>query len=422
MKKLLLTLFGMALCGSAFAQFENGYFIINEGQYGNEPGLLNFYSNETGEVSTKVYQEASGNTLGMTAEFGALGDGKLFITSKQNFGEGGRLVVANARTLETLFNATQIDDNADTRGVAVYEQGGKFYVGTNMGVYAYDINTYEQLGLVEGTRGEDASPYSPGMGDMTIKNGKLYVAAPDKIMVIDLQTDKVVSNIEINNVTTVFEANNKLYAAVNSCTWGTPGANDTEQFIEINDDNTLGRVYDVPMASPNTWFTPKPCKPVAVRDENAVIYCGGEGMKYLSKFNFDTETYTEQFITFDGRQQMYGHVVYANASSNDVAVCTFQSYSSLNYWFNIYDGITGETKVSVKMPNHYWFPSQIIKALDKADDDPTAVDEKVIEKRQVAGVNYYNLAGQMSQKPFDGINIVVTTYNDGTTEAVKIIK
>lgn len=419
MKKLLLTLFGMALCGSAFAQYENGYFIINEGQYGSEPGLLNFYSNETGEVSTKVYQEASGNTLGMTAEFGALGDGKLFITSKQNFGEGGRLVVANARTLETLYNATQIDGDADTRGVAVDEQGGKFYVGTNIGVYVYDLINCEQIGLVEGSHNEGASPYSPGMGDMVIKNGMLYVATPDNIMVIDTHTDQVIKNIELSNVTTVFEANNQLYAAVNSCTWGTPTVNDTEQFVVINDDNTLGRIYNVPMASPNFWFTPKPCKPVAVRDENAVIYCGGEGLKYLSKYNFDTETYTEKFITFDGRQQMYGHVVYADSTSNDVAVCTFQSYSSLNYWFNIYDGITGETKVSVKMPGHYWFPAQIIKALDKSDMDPTWVDESVIVKHQVAGVTYYNVAGQMSEKPFKGINIVVTSYTDGTKESSK---
>ena len=421
MKKLLLTLFGMALCGSAFAQYENGYFIINEGQYGSEPGLLNFYSNETGEVTTRVYQEASSNTLGMTAEFGALGDGKLFITSKQNFGEGGRLVVANARTLETLFNAAQIDGDADTRGVTVDEQGGKFYVGTNLGVYVYDLNNYEQIGLVEGSHSEGASPYSPGMGDMVLKNGMLYVAAPDNIMVIDTQTDQVVKNIELSNVTTVFEANNQLYAAVNSCTWGTPTANDTEQFVVINDDNTLGRIYNVPMASPNFWFTPKPCKPVAVRDENAVIYCGGEGLKYLSKYNFDTETYTEKFITFDGRQQMYGHVVYADSTSNDVAVCTFQSYSSLNYWFNIYDGITGETKVSVKMPGHYWFPAQIIKALDKSDPVPTSVDESVIEKHQVAGITYYNVAGQMSEQPFKGINIVVTSYTDGTKESSKAL-
>lgn len=144
-------------------------------------------------------------------------------------------------------------------------------------------------------------------------------------------------------------------------------------------------------------------------------------MKYLSKYNFDTETYTEQFITFDGRQQMYGHVVYADASSNDVAVCTFQSYSSLNYWFNIYDGITGETKVSIKMPGHYWFPAQIIKALDKSDPVPTSVDESVIEKHQVTGITYYNVAGQMREQPFKGVNIVVTSYTDGTKESSKAL-
>lgn len=42
--------------------------------------------------------------------------------------------------------------------------------------------------------------------------------------------------------------------------------------------------------------------------------------------------------------------------------------------------------------------------------------------RQVAAVRYINVAGQESESPFDGVNIVVTTYTDGTTSTVKVIK
>lgn len=40
----------------------------------------------------------------------------------------------------------------------------------------------------------------------------------------------------------------------------------------------------------------------------------------------------------------------------------------------------------------------------------------------VAGVKYYNLAGVESAEPFDGINVVVTTYTDGTRVTSKLLK
>lgn len=45
-----------------------------------------------------------------------------------------------------------------------------------------------------------------------------------------------------------------------------------------------------------------------------------------------------------------------------------------------------------------------------------------IADKTVAGVKYYNLTGIESSKPFKGINIVVTTYTDGTTSTTKVVK
>jgi hypothetical protein len=36
-------------------------------------------------------------------------------------------------------------------------------------------------------------------------------------------------------------------------------------------------------------------------------------------------------------------------------------------------------------------------------------------------VRYYNILGQASDKPFDGINIEVTTYSDGHTTSKKLL-
>ena len=42
--------------------------------------------------------------------------------------------------------------------------------------------------------------------------------------------------------------------------------------------------------------------------------------------------------------------------------------------------------------------------------------------KTVAGVTYYNLLGVASDHAFEGVNVVVTTYTDGTTSAEKIVK
>ena len=56
----------------------------------------------------------------------------------------------------------------------------------------------------------------------------------------------------------------------------------------------------------------------------------------------------------------------------------------------------------------------------KFEDPFTGIDG--IEARPVASVKYVNLMGQTAAEPFEGVNIVVTTYNDGTQSTTKVIK
>ena len=49
-----------------------------------------------------------------------------------------------------------------------------------------------------------------------------------------------------------------------------------------------------------------------------------------------------------------------------------------------------------------------------------SVDE-LVNGKTVAGVRYYNMAGQEMQEA-NGMTIVVTTYTDGTTSSVKVMK
>ena len=48
--------------------------------------------------------------------------------------------------------------------------------------------------------------------------------------------------------------------------------------------------------------------------------------------------------------------------------------------------------------------------------------EQLTADKEVAAIRYINVAGQESDTPFDGMNIVVTTYTDGTVSTVKVMK
>lgn len=52
---------------------------------------------------------------------------------------------------------------------------------------------------------------------------------------------------------------------------------------------------------------------------------------------------------------------------------------------------------------------------------PTAIDE-FVALRHIVGVRYYNMMGMSSERPFEGINIVVTRYSDGSISTMKIAR
>ena len=66
-------------------------------------------------------------------------------------------------------------------------------------------------------------------------------------------------------------------------------------------------------------------------------------------------------------------------------------------------------------------PYEGVKIVVKQNNTtPTAITD--VNSKAVKSVKYVNIAGMESNVPFDGVNIVVTTYTDGTKAAAKVIK
>ncbi len=63
----------------------------------------------------------------------------------------------------------------------------------------------------------------------------------------------------------------------------------------------------------------------------------------------------------------------------------------------------------------------IVQVEGTAEDIETSINEFYAGKA-VVGVTYVNSLGMQSDKPFDGLNIVVTRYSDGTTSTTKVIR
>lgn len=63
--------------------------------------------------------------------------------------------------------------------------------------------------------------------------------------------------------------------------------------------------------------------------------------------------------------------------------------------------------------------------MTKPSDSTTGVDEAVINRNdaayEIVDITYYNVMGMSSNRPFNGVNIVVTTYSDGHKTSKKVL-
>lgn len=81
--------------------------------------------------------------------------------------------------------------------------------------------------------------------------------------------------------------------------------------------------------------------------------------------------------------------------------------SDAGYWF----GINKKTKIYFTNDEEFRFPGS----------EPNGVNNVTTSKTAVK-TTYVNLAGVESDEPFEGVNIVLTRYTDGTTQAKKVLK
>jgi len=129
-----------------------------------------------------------------------------------------------------------------------------------------------------------------------------------------------------------------------------------------------------------------------------------QGMNDVADFNKTGN------IVFDIHDTFIAKPLAANGI-NTMAQDEYVEIEDVNYYATLYvlDDASGKFYVKKDM-------------IEPSNSVPTAVNTINGVAQQVESVRYYNAAGIESDKPFTGINIVVTRFSDGTTTTSKAIK
>ncbi|MGM9868840.1 MAG: DUF5074 domain-containing protein [Sodaliphilus sp.] len=417
MKKfyLILVCALLTICGFA-QQYTNGVFLLNEDWFGHNSSTVNFFSYTTGAIQYRVFQkENEGKTLGNTTQFMAQDASNIYFCSKQNYGStGGRFDVVDAKTLKLKQSIASFNGGGDTR--ACYPLSDtKVYVGSTEGIYIYNpISGKITSAPIEGTGSSEP-------GEMVIANGKLFVCAMGSgVYVINTSTDILETTIQVSDACTIFKVNDEVWVATNSCTWGTPGSSDTEQFVEIDTESLVANTpVEVGIACQNSSFAWKKTSPAIDAQNKVLYYAPVDCANYISKYDMVSGDFTQNFITLPDGQNMYGSVCDIDPNTGNLVVLTFEQWGSQNYYLHIYDKEGKEVGEQIQLEQNYWFPAMVM--FTQPETIPSGITDACTNK-SVASVRYVNLAGVSSHEPFSGVNIVVTTYTDGTQSAVKVIK
>lgn len=131
--------------------------------------------------------------------------------------------------------------------------------------------------------------------------------------------------------------------------------------------------------------------------------------------DLDLPTMTEVSPTYSGTFKMLDGSLTEGIVEYDIVV-----FRDL---FEVEDVVEYEaaTTLSYEVSGKQGLTNKSITIVVNFNDKPTAVEEVAAEKA-VSNVIYYNVSGVASAEPFDGVNIVVTKYADGTKKVEKILK
>lgn len=230
-----------------------------------------------------------------------------------------------------------------------------------------------------------------------------------------------------------------------------------ELYNQVNEENTVTSItgsltekFNVAMEATNvvfenatTDFAPNTYCPINFMGESSVK---GTNQAYTSSYYFATPKANEYanvvwavYNGTDGAFYLPVHQGSANAQEFKAAFKVDYSLNSVatpelvNGDMYSFEALVKEVAVATtdakSAPRKTAYDSTVAPStkfvvyplnLD-ADKVATGVND-VNSAKEVKGVSYFNMMGVESAQPFDGVNIMVTTYTDGTSSVAKVLR
>ncbi|MGF6927088.1 hypothetical protein QFZ48_002588 [Chitinophaga sp. W2I13] len=319
-------------------KFENGFFLVNEGQYGKESGDVNFYRNGEDSVYQYVFKRNNpGKQLGGTTDYGAIYNNKMYLVSKE-----GAFVVADPGTMKETGRIDQLPAFANAF-CGVNSNTG--LISTADGVYPVNLQTLALGSKLAGVTGQ--------VGGMVAAEGYIIVMSESQGMVAlnktDLSVSKVLGPADVGFTRT---PDGTVWAARNN------------MLFAINANNLKIDTVTVPFPVYGAWGAWNAGMLSASTIENAVFIgktnAWGAGGTEVYKYAVgNPNSLNTPFVTIPAGREMYGAGVRYNPGNNTIIVTDVKSGYGDNYKDNtvyIYDASSGSLKKSVNFMG-FFFPA-----------------------------------------------------------------
>ena len=184
--------------------------------------------------------------------------------------------------------------------------------------------------------------------------------------------------------------------------------------------------------------------------DNDIYSEGGYALNYYMPANFKgrqkcgnaTHSDSEQYYFFmNPKPQEYAQIVWAVWNSQDekfiMSTSDYDNGHRFEGEFSIDLSMNARELLPTEITNGYGYNFKAIVRktssradgfivypldLDEGQDPATGINTIDVTGKAVKSVKYVNIAGMVSDVPFQGINIVVTEYTDGTRTTTKMLK
>ena len=179
-------------------------------------------------------------------------------------------------------------------------------------------------------------------------------------------------------------------------------------------------------------FTPNTYCPINIVGASSVK---GNNPEYTSSYYFATPKANEYANVVWASYDDYMGVFHlpSHKDNPSVNVQEFEASFYVDYSLNSVDNpalTDGDVYSFEALVKEETVPSHVIGASTKFRVYPLDLDANKVatgvndvnSAKEVKGVSYFNMMGVESAQPFDGVNIMVTTYTDGTSSATKVVR